>query len=668
LAPAESVVVIGVPGLEWADVTTAATPNLAVFSSHAALGQLSVRTVSSSTCPADAWLTVSAGPRAEMPKPDADAKDAHRPCPGLPDPTLGRIPGWNAIRELNEEGKYGASVGSLGETLAGLSGTVSAFGRGGAAVTSDTSGDIEGSYYSTLETIGQAAHEDRSLTVVDLGGLSTRSESLAEQDALFGGVIRRVPSTATVLVMGTGGPTGSSTLQYVALSSPEVQSGLLTSSSTQEAGLVTLTDVSPTLTALMNLPTPEQFVGAPIVSDGSQQSWLAMRQGFLDRSAKAETYAESVGYFFGALILLNLCLYVFSGFALRLASKRPERNSVARALKAASTLALILGAISVATFLTNLVPWWRAEVRPLALVATVIVIAAVLGGITLVLRRMIDRVGAITLVTVLTLAVDVLTGGSLQRLSIMGYSPVVAGRFYGFGNIAFAVFASSALLSLAWLAYQLRRSRWKTTAVTVCAVLAVCIVGLPALGADFGGMLALTAGAAVFLIMLKGLRVTPRVAGLVAAGSIGLVALVSFADWLRPADSRTHLGRFVQQVLDGEGFEIVSRKLSANIGIFFSNWLTLLVVAAVVFVALVLRGPGREGTHVLLADAVDTYPELRAALFGWVVAMGTGFLVNDSGIAIPAVGLMLEGPLVIALTCDARVHAKPTATTSLREK
>jgi hypothetical protein len=423
--------------------------------------------------------------------------------------------------------------------------------------------------------------------------------------------------------------------------------------------LAALTDISPTITALLGLPTPEPFVGAPITDDGSQRSWTALRQDFLDRSARAETYASTVGYFFGALILLNLCLYVFSGLVLRLASRKPERPGLARTLKIASTLALILGATSVATFLTNLVPWWRADFRALALVVTVVAIATLLGCLTLILRRMIDRVGAITLITVLTLAIDVLTGGSLQRLSIMGYSPIVAGRFYGFGNIAFAVFASSALLSLAWLAYQLRQSRWKIPAVTVCAVVAVGIVGFPALGADFGGMLALTAGLAVFLILLKGLRITLRVAALVAAGSMGLVALVSFADWLRPANSRTHLGRFVQQVLDGEGFEIISRKLSANIGIFFSNWLTLLVIAAVVFVALVLRGPGREGTHVLLADAVDTYPELRAALIGWVVAMGAGFLVNDSGIAIPAVGLMLVGPLVIALTCDARARSSP---------
>jgi hypothetical protein len=161
-----------------------------------------------------------------MPNPEADAKEAHRQCPNLPDPTLGRIPGWNAIANLNEDGKYGALVGTLGETLSGMPESVSAFGRGAAAVNSDTAGDIEGSYYSTLETIADTSQEDHSLTVVDLGGLSTRPESLTDLDSLFGRVIDQVPATATVLVFGTGGPTGSSTLQYLALSSPQVQSGL----------------------------------------------------------------------------------------------------------------------------------------------------------------------------------------------------------------------------------------------------------------------------------------------------------------------------------------------------------------------------------------------------------------------------------------------------------
>ncbi len=52
----------------------------------------------------------------------------------------------------------------------------------------------------------------------------------------------------------------------------------------------------------------------------------------------------------------------------------------------------------------------------------------------------------VSLVTVVVLAADVLLGSHLQLSSLLGLQPVVGGRFYGVGNVTFAVFASAALL------------------------------------------------------------------------------------------------------------------------------------------------------------------------------------------------------------------------------
>ncbi|MFD0884504.1 hypothetical protein ACFQ08_08040, partial [Streptosporangium algeriense] len=55
------VVLIGVPGLLWSDLTPESTPNLWALAGRSATGSLSVRTVGRVTCPYDGWLTVSAG-------------------------------------------------------------------------------------------------------------------------------------------------------------------------------------------------------------------------------------------------------------------------------------------------------------------------------------------------------------------------------------------------------------------------------------------------------------------------------------------------------------------------------------------------------------------------------------------------------------------------------
>ena len=44
------------------------------------------------------------------------------------------------------------------------------------------------------------------------------------------------------------------------------------------------------------------------------------------------------------------------------------------------------------------------------------------------------------------LGVDIVTGGNLQLNTVFGYSPIVAGRFAGFGNQAFSLLSIFTLL------------------------------------------------------------------------------------------------------------------------------------------------------------------------------------------------------------------------------
>ena len=54
------------------------------------------------------------------------------------------------------------------------------------------------------------------------------------------------------------------------------------------------------------------------------------------------------------------------------------------------------------------------------------------------------------------LTLDVLTGSHLQTCSMLGYTPLVAGRFYGFGNIPWALWVTGLIIATGavagWLA------------------------------------------------------------------------------------------------------------------------------------------------------------------------------------------------------------------------
>jgi len=87
------------------------------------------------------------------------------------------------------------------------------------------------------------------------------------------------------------------------------------------------------------------------------------------------------------------------------------------------------------------------------------------------------------------LGLDVVTGSNLQLNSFMGYSALVGGRFYGFGNMAFAVFATGMLLSAAWLAELVSRGnrRVALAVVVIIGLAAMALDGSPSWGADSAG-------------------------------------------------------------------------------------------------------------------------------------------------------------------------------------
>ena len=63
--PARHVVVVGISGLRWSDVSAAATPTLWRLAGQGSVGSLVDYAVLPLTCPADAWLTLNAGARAQ---------------------------------------------------------------------------------------------------------------------------------------------------------------------------------------------------------------------------------------------------------------------------------------------------------------------------------------------------------------------------------------------------------------------------------------------------------------------------------------------------------------------------------------------------------------------------------------------------------------------------
>jgi hypothetical protein len=186
----------------------------------------------------------------------------------------------------------------------------------------------------------------------------------------------------------------------------------------------------------------------------------------------------------------------------------------------------------------------------------------------------------------------------------------------------------------------------------------VCIVliGAPSLGRDFGGVLAAVPGFLVLGMLLAGIRVTVTRLVAVLAAAVLVVGVVAVLDWLRPASERSHLGRFVAQVLDGQAWTVVSRKAEANLGILLGSPLAWMLLVALLAAGWLLRPEGllrsRPGR-----GAAGLRPEdvrvLRAGLTAIALSLTVGAAVNDSGVALPATAATLLVPLLVWLVAGA---------------
>ena len=253
----------------------------------------------------------------------------------------------------------------------------------------------------------------------------------------------------------------------------------------------------------------------------------------------------------------------------------------------------LLGAIP-AVFLARILPF--QDYGAAAYWAFLVGMAFLLGAVYRLVGRRdpLDPLITATAVVVGLLVADVVLGSRLQINSALGNSPIVGGRFTGFGNLAFAVYASSALVLAVLLAIRTggRRGAWLAAVVLGITILAG---GAPFWGADVGGVLAMVPAFLVTVWLLMGWRVRFRTAVLVVAGTLIAIAGFALLDLSRSSDDRTHLGRLFETIGDDgwSGFStVIERKLSANLAsITGSVWAFAFLIAALFVVFLVKFAP-----------------------------------------------------------------------------
>ncbi len=667
------VILIGTGGLTWSDVDAKSTPALWSFLRDGSTAALSVRSVFTNTCPIDGWLSLSAGNRAAAPGPGkGGARTTSDACPPIPSVDSGVVPGWDGYVKAADARKFDAHPGTLGETLATNDQCVQAIGPGAGVGAAYSSGAVP--RYAALETGPLTGLLARCrVTIVDVGALrdpadvpdgeatgslGSRSEQAAAIDERIAGVLAAAPSGSNVVVASLSDAGSSERLRLVAAKGPTFGSGTLESPSTRQPGLVQAADLTVTLLAAAGVPVPDDLGGKALrrADPGASSGTAAADRlrHLIDFDEASHEVHSLVPPFFNGVVYTQIAIYLLAAIVWRRDFGSTDLRL--RLLRITRRVAVVAAAVPAATFLANLIPWWRFPIPMVAIVASVGLFVAIISGIAFLGpwgRRLTGPLAAVSAATLLVLGVDIILGSRLQISSLMGLQPVVGGRFYGMGNVTFALFGTSALLlCIAVSSYFVKQGRPRVAALAtlVIGLGAVVVDGAPFWGADGGGPPALLPALAFLVLSILGIRMTWRRGALIGVVTVGLFLLVSFLDWLRPKESRSHLGEFFQTMIDGGAWNIISRKLDQNIAILFGNYrLALLVPIALVFVIYILARPTSWGSRAL-QRSYEACPTLQPGLIALLVMLTIGFGINDSGVAIPANGAIIAVPLIIAVS------------------
>lgn len=705
-------VLVGVTGVRWDDVTSVTTPALWGLSRTGSVGLVAARSVTNRSCPADGWLAVSSGNRAS----DLPAED--RTCRTLEEPSAdGLVPGWDDYLASARAQSYGAVPGLLGDTLAAAGTAVTGIGPGAAIALADRDGRPVGTHEErpesrdSLRYAVSTALDASPLVVVDAGtvrdpGYATRDRSSDEAvppdddeapteptsevdpdtiadpardeqvqavDARVGAALEAARAhDATVLVVSLA-DSGRVALQLAAATgtAPNGQpydASMLTSGATRQQALIQTLDVAPTLLDALDLTAPA-LVGATIVPSDGPVGAAGRRVLLADIQAESTYVGRVAGSFSTRLVIVQALFFVAAAVVLTRAG-RTDRGRMRPGLRVLQVAGIALGTAPVASFLVGVVPWWRWGVAgfwvALLGVVAVVTAAALLGPWR---RRILGPAGVVAAVTVVVLLVDACTGSNLVIDSPMGAHRTLAARFYGMSNQAFAlVLAGGVLLAVAIADELLRRHRRRAALWTVIGLgLVVAVVdGAPGLGSDFGGPPAILLAFGMLAVAVTGRKVSWRTLLLVLG--VGVLVIGGFAvlDWLRPPDARTHLGRFLATVLDGGLWDVLWRKVSVNLKV-LTNWRYLVLAVGGVALTWVVMTGGRTrrgslmGSSSPLAGLPEAVPLLRTGVAALGTGLLVGFLMNDSGIVVPATGIAMAVPCLVAAAAQFRLADQPAA-------
>lgn len=495
------------------------------------------------------------------------------------------------------------------------------------------------------DTYRAASYAQRTLDKV---AEALQRKALQWVDALLAEVLKHFHPDHDLLIVFT--PTVSLKQHYemgflVAYGADITPGALLTTPTTRRVGLVTLTDIAPTLLRFFNIDAKAPMTGRPMKCIPSLKSAVEHTLQLIRKTSITDGFLRRAG-------LTSMCaLEIIAMLLIMTAAMLAE--SALPILKRCAQYAAISGGIAATILLfVPLAYMCGYAVLPFELSPTLLLILMWCTAIisALMLRALLPS--ALMFVTIacgltaLVQFLDAIYGAPLALSSILGYSPYYGGRFYGLGNVTMAVMLGSSLMLACTAGVFTRCAFVNALSWLGIGTLTLIAIGHPAIGANMGGALTTLPAFIAGYIALRGWK--PRwwyIVAVICAIAL-LLSIIIAIDLARGAGGASHFGRFALLIAEG-GITALWEMVAIKAAIWWRAFRHVMWTVAFIVCIIAATGVTIAQWH-RIQRLWYQEPAFRASAVAFIVAAIIGLLLNDSGPQTPAT-LFIYGWSGIAL-------------------
>ena len=453
--------------------------------------------------------------------------------------------------------------------------------------------------------------------------LSGKREALRNIDGFIGFLIDQIDLSQTQLgiIVPTPSPEQirkGDKLSWILLAGRGIDRGWLTSTSTTRQGIITISDLLPSLFDLFNI-SHSGLAGRPVEVVENRPDW----QDIIKLNNKIYVTSKLRPLFVKGFIFFQLIIIIMA--IIKIWYDPVILNKIYEYI--------LLGILLIPFNFLILSIYYPPQLiiyLVILLVLTVIEIYLIKNMLNSALKTIILITAALTIIIV----IDLFSGYRLMADSLLGYSSIIGARYYGLGNEYMGLFIGGAIITITGIFELLKgnsyyNSNFKKIFLGYLVILTF-LIGYPGLGANFGGTITvITAGIFTFYYMDR--KKFPL--GILFI-LISTFIIILYLDYIGIFGKHSHIGRAVQTLLAGDFEtigEIISRKILINLRLLRWTIWTRVLLAFFICIIVVFRYPVGK-----LQKLFNDYPYLAAGYYGGIAGCFITFFVNDSGVVATA--------------------------------